>query len=131
MKNAKYIRLFNDSDGASHFEDIEVPLRPKHFAPPAPPLNIGNFLDASQTLWVGAPSGWDGREPHPSPKRQLFITLQGEYEVTASDGTVRRFPQGSVLLLEDTSGQGHVTKICGGSDVLIFGVVLGPHESPG
>ena len=67
---------------------------------------------------VGAPTDWGGDVPHPSPRRQLFATLAGDYEVTASDGTIRRFSAGSLLLLEDTTGKGHSTRILGETIVL-------------
>ncbi len=130
MQHAKYIHLYADENGESHFEDLEIALVPMDFAPPAAPLNIAQFLPTAQSLWVGAPAGWAGEKPHPSPRRQIFCTLQGEYEVTASDGTVRCFPAGSVLLLEDTWGKGHSTRIISKGDVLIFGVVLADSQSP-
>ena len=124
MRNAKYVRLYADESGESHFEDLEVELEPVDFAPPAAPLHIAQFLPASQSLWVGAPAGWAGETPHPTPQRQIFCTLQGEYEVTASDGGIRRFPTGSVLLIEDTWGKGHSTRITSNDGGLVFAVVL-------
>jgi hypothetical protein len=61
---------------------------------------------------------------HPAPRRQVFCTMQGGYEVTASDGELRSFPTGSVLLLEDTVGKGHSTTIVGDGDALVFAVIL-------
>ena len=124
MQRAKYVRLYSDENGDSHFEDLELSLAPVDFAQPAAPLNIAQFLPATQTLWVGAHPGWGGEEPHPSPRRQIFCTVQGEWEVTSSDGTVRAFPVGSVLLLEDTTGKGHSTRITSQGDALVFAVVL-------
>jgi hypothetical protein len=124
MQHAQYVRLYADESGESHFEDLEVTLSPTGFAPPAAPLNIANFLPTGQSLWVGAPLGWEGEEPHPNPQRQIFCTVQGEYEVTASDGSQRRFPVGRVFVLEDTRGKGHATRILGEEDTLILGVVL-------
>ena len=124
MQRAKYTRLYVDEYGESHFEDLELALSPVDFAPPAAPLNMAKFLSTGQSFWVGAPVGWEGQVPHPSPRRQIFCTLQGEFEVTASDGSVRRFPAGSVLLLEDTWGKGHSTHITSTDDVLIFAVAL-------
>jgi hypothetical protein len=124
MRHAKYVRLYADERGESHFEDLEVELEPVDFAPPAAPLNIAQFLPTAQSLWVGAPAGWAGETPHPAPQRQIFCTLQGEYEVTASDGGIRRFPTGSVLLLEDTWGKGHSTRITSNDGGLVFAVVL-------
>jgi len=57
-------------------------------------------------------------------RRQLFCTLRGEYEVTTSDGTTRRFPAGSLLLLEDTTGKGHATRITSEEDALVVAVAL-------
>ena len=124
MQHAQYIHLYTDESGESHFEDLEIELAPADFAPPAAPLNVAQFLPAAQSFWVGAPAGWSGEKPHPSPRRQIFCTVQGEYEVTASDGTVRCFPAGSVFILEDTWGKGHSTRIISKDGVLIFGIVL-------
>ena len=103
MQQAKYVRIFSDENGESHFEDIEMSLPPVDFAPPAAPLKIALFLPATQTLWLGVPVGRAGEEFHPSPLRQMFSLVQGKYEVTASDRAVRNFPVGSMLLLEDTT----------------------------
>jgi len=71
---------------------------------------------------VGAPVGWGGENPHPSPHRVVICTLQGEYEVVASDGARRRFPPGSILLAEDTSGSGHSTRVTSQVDLLLLHV---------
>jgi uncharacterized cupin superfamily protein len=42
--------------------------------------------------------------------------LEGEFEVSASDGETRRFGAGSVLLVEDTTGKGHMTRALGEAD---------------
>jgi len=49
--------------------------------------------------------------------------LSGEWEVTASDGEARRFAAGSVLLVEDTRGKGHASRV-GNSDSLAVMVQL-------
>src|SRR5918998_1005772 len=110
MRHASYVRLFTDAQGESHFDEIDVDLEPADFAPPAAPLHIAALFPAACGL-VGGPPEWDGSIPHPAPRRQLFCTLRGAYEVTASDGMVHRFPVGSMLLLEDTTGEGHTTRI--------------------
>jgi hypothetical protein len=33
----KYVRVYADDEGESHFADIEIPLALVEFAPPAPP----------------------------------------------------------------------------------------------
>lgn len=93
MQRAKYVRLYTVKSGESHFEDLEIALVPTDFAPPAAPLNIAQFLPATGGIWIGASPGWEGVAPHPTPQRQIFCTLQGEYEITASDGTSTQLSQ--------------------------------------
>jgi hypothetical protein len=124
MQDATYLRLYADEQGESHFGEVEVTLTPVDFAPPAPPLAVAPLSAATRCFLVGGPADWGGDVPHPAPRRQLFCLLEGRYEVTASDGEVRTFGPGSLLLLEDTTGKGHSTRIVGGGDFLILGVAL-------
>ena len=93
MRRAHYVRLFADEHGESHFEEVAVELTAVDFAPPAPPLHVAALFPATGCSFVGAPAEWAGQVPHPAPRRQLFCNLRGEYEVTASDGSIRRFPR--------------------------------------
>ncbi len=65
---ANYVRFYTDDSGESHFEDLDIALAPVDFAPPAGPLNVAQFLPATQSLGVGFPAGWAGETPHPSPR---------------------------------------------------------------
>lgn len=123
MKSA-YVRLFSDDHGESHFEDLAIELAPQDFAPPAAPLHIAPFLETATSLWVGAEPGWAGETPHPTPQRQVFCVLSGAIEVTASDDSSRTLTPGSVLLLEDTAGKGHSTRVIGDDEALFFAVTL-------
>ena len=49
-------------------------------------------------------------EPHNAPRRLFIVQIDGTVEVEASDGEKRVFGPGSVLLVEDTTGKGHVTR---------------------
>jgi len=118
-----YARLYADEFGESHFEDIEMDLTLTDYAPPAPPLSLSAFLPASQVGFMNAPAGWSS-DSHPSSARNLFFVISGEWEVTASDGETRRFPVGSVLLVEDTHGKGHSSRVVGESDSLAAMVQL-------
>jgi quercetin dioxygenase-like cupin family protein len=50
---------------------------------------------------------------HTAPRRQYVITLSGEVEIGLEDGTVRRFGPGHVTIAEDTTGDGHTTRVVG------------------
>jgi hypothetical protein len=122
---AKYTRLFVDEHGGTRFEDRLTELQPG-FLPPGQttPSFSAPFLETNGSFWIGAPVDWKDDASHTAPRRMILVTTQGEYEVTTSTGTVRRFPTGSVVVVEDTSGAGHSFKIIGTEDVMIFGVGL-------
>ena len=117
----KYTRLFADSSGASHFEDLEFTFTLIDFAPPAPPISISEVFESDKVFVISSPSGWDG-DWHPTPQKQFVFILSGELEVEVSDGQVRRFGPGSVVLLEDTFGEGHTSRIV--SDIRGYVVVV-------
>jgi hypothetical protein len=113
----RYVRLYAGPDGESHFEDVEVALTPVDFAPPAPPLNISAFLPAARVGFLSGPPAWRGDAKHPAPRRQFIIYLAGGAGVQASDGEVRHFRAGDVVLLEDTTGAGHLSWAEGDEEV--------------
>ena len=39
----KYLRLYADKEGESHFEDVSVDMSSVELAPPAPPMNVAEF----------------------------------------------------------------------------------------
>ena len=119
----EYVRLYSDADGESHFEDLEVELSAVEFVPPAPPLNLSAYMSASQAAFLGAAAGWRS-DWHPSSARNLFVVVSGEWEVEVSNGTVRRFGPNSVLLVEDTSGKGHRSRVVSETDSLCVVVQL-------
>jgi hypothetical protein len=120
-RSVKYVRVYTDSNGETHFADIEVGFTMVEFAPPAPPLSVSAFSPVSRFGFISAPPGWFG-DWHPAPKRQFIFYLAGEIEAEVSDGEVRRFGPGSVTLVEDTSGKGHISRVVGSDEVL--GVVV-------
>ena len=102
----KCVRLFSDEAGESHFEDIEFDMSSIQYAPPAPALDISDAINASRYFWFRFPKDWSDAS-HPSPRRQLFVVLEGEVEGWTSSGDTRLFRAGDRLLMEDTTGKGH------------------------
>jgi quercetin dioxygenase-like cupin family protein len=105
-----YVRLFSDDQGATHFEEIQSALARVDFAYGMPPLFVSEEVAAQASSFFGAPAGWES-DWHPSSGRHLFAVLTGVWEVTASDGETRTFSKGDVLLVEDTTGKGHTSKV--------------------
>jgi len=119
----KYIRVYADENGESHFEDVEMPFRAVEFAPPATPVDASEFGPATRCGFLKAPPGWEG-DWHPAPKRQWMLYLAGEVEAEVSDGETRRIGPGSITLLEDTWGKGHRSRVVGDDEVLLAVVQL-------
>jgi hypothetical protein len=126
--NASYVRLFTDAHGESHFQEVETELNSVEFAPGIPPLLVSTELETTAASFFGAPAGWKS-DWHPSSGRHLFAVLTGVWQVTASDGEVRRFAKGNVLLVDDTTGKGHTSRVIGDEDSLSLLVTL-PDRRP-
>ena len=124
----KYVRLYADDNGESHFEECELVFKSIDFAPPAPPLDVSVFGQAEQCSILRAKPGWIG-DWHPAPFRQLHFYLSGEVEAEVSDGEKRRIQAGEFALVEDTEGKGHRSCVVGNDDVVIAIVKLcSPNE---
>lgn len=98
------VRVYTGDDGQSHFEDVSVDLN-DHGA--------GGRLSK---LWRGPGvifrevDGSYDLDFHTAPRRQLVVNLTGSVEIEVGDGTKRILGPGSILLAEDTTGQGHISR---------------------
>lgn len=128
QRSLEYIRVWSDDTGQSHIETATIAVQSGRYAPPAPPLDVSAVSPATgwnllrfAADWVG---GW-----HCTPYRQWMFLLAGKATVRASDGSERDLGAGSICLLEDTHGRGHLTTILGGDEVLTVAVRI-PDEAP-
>ena len=116
-----YVRIFVDADGISHFEDCELPMETRDFAPPTTPLEASALMPAEGFAVVRFAPDWSGPW-HPSPYRQWFFMMSGSLTVTVGDGTERTVRAGDTVLLEDMGTRGHLTRTNGGRQALAVGV---------
>lgn len=58
-KRVEYVRLYGDSAGESHFEDVEAPLKLVDLGPsnPSPPLYFSALAPAARFAFVICPPG--------------------------------------------------------------------------
>jgi len=103
------VRIFADPEGRSHFGTARIDLFDVDFAPPAPRVEASEIVEARHGF-LRVPGGWFG-DWHPAPARQVMCLLQGEVEVEVSDGETRRASPGMIVLVEDTEGRGHTTRV--------------------
>lgn len=61
---------------------------------------------------------------HRAPRRQYVNSLAGKGEIMVGDGTGRRFDPGDIMLAEDTTGQGHITRAVGNTPRISVFVTL-------
>lgn len=96
----KISRLFTGSDGQSHFEELPISAHPE-------------LTGLSKTTIITFREDPTGRfqDWHPAPRRQWVITLKGELEIGLGDGSLWKFGPGDARLVEDTTGQGHTTRV--------------------
>jgi hypothetical protein len=97
-------RLYADDKGESHFTDVEV-----EFTQSGAAGRTTARLPATGIIFRETPGAYD-LDWHPAPRRQYIINLDAGVQITASDGESRRIGAGEVLLVEDTSGKGHLSK---------------------
>ena len=117
----KYVRLFVDDAGLSHFEECTLPLATHNFAPPTTPLEVSEFIPAAGFAVVRFAADWSGPW-HPSPYRQWFFMLSGSLTITACDAAERTLWAGDAILLEDMGTKGHLTRVNGGQQVVAVGI---------
>lgn len=107
-------RLYADESGESHFGALSFDMAERNFAPPAPSFRVSPMSEAVRQGFLVVPTGWVG-DLHPTPMRMWIFLLDGEMEFEASDGACRSLVPGSALLLEDTHGKGHCSRVIGGN----------------
>ena len=99
--------LYEDERGVSHWRDIEVEWVQETAA--------GKFskrLKATGIIFRVVQPSYE-LDWHPAPRRQYIINLDAGVQITASDGEARTIGAGEVMLVEDTTGKGHLSKAVG------------------
>ena len=111
--NIRYVRLFADAEGKSRLEqDLTLPLEQTNFVPPAPAIHVTPPKPAAAYAFLSVPGDYVG-DWHPSPKRQWVFFLSGHMEFEVSDGARYLGAPGAKVLLEDTTGRGHRSRVIG------------------
>jgi hypothetical protein len=120
----KVTRLYTGPDGKTKVEEYEVPLKPQ-----------GRGTELSSTVAVKSLQFRRTNKDynldwHPAPARQFVITLSGESEIELEGGRKLRLGPGHILLAEDTTGQGHISRAVGTGDRLSLFIPLADGAVP-
>ena len=111
----KVTRIHTGDDGQSHFEELEIPLAISDAGAMSSPIPIESvfFRDTTEA----GPAVWDY---HVAPRRQFVVHIRGRTEIEVGDGTRQTFGPGDVLLADDLTGQGHISREVEGPRGQIF-----------
>ena len=123
MDKVKCLRLYADPEGESHFGETEFAMKSAVVIPPSPPVDVSAPVPAARFMFVSGPPGYDAGL-HPAPRKQLVVFLKGQFEFNTTDGQTRVMGPGDFVLVEDTTGRGHYTRVTGADDGLLLFVQL-------
>ena len=101
--------LYEDSNGVSHFRDIEV-----EWAEQRGVSKLSKRMPATGIIFRRTEGNYNV-DWHPAPRRQYIVNLDGGVKITASDGEARIIGPGEIILVEDISGKGHLSQAVNGA----------------
>lgn len=107
-RHMRVTRLYTGSDLQSHFEDFEVEMDDHG---PIGHLSARHAVGGLIFRHTDADYDYDW---HNAPQRQYIVILEGALDVEVGDGTRRVFGPGDIVLAEDTTGQGHISRAVNG-----------------
>jgi hypothetical protein len=103
-------RIYTGADGKTHAEEVSVKLMPG-----------GASGDLSEMIKVSglqirrqAPNYF--QDWHPAPRKQFVVTLSGRGEIELEGGKKIALGPGHILLAEDVTGKGHISRGVGSED---------------
>ena len=107
-RSMRVTRLYTGADQQSHFEDYAVEMDDQGL--------IGHLSarhPVTSLIFRHTDSDYD-YSWHNAPQRQYIVILQGGLEVEIGDRSRRVFGAGDILLAEDLTGQGHISRAVDG-----------------
>jgi hypothetical protein len=103
-------RIYTGPDGRTHAEQVDVKL--------APGGGSGELSEMAKATGLQfrrqAPNYF--QDWHPAPRRQYVITLSGRGEIELDGGKKIPLGPGHILLAEDVTGKGHISRGVGTED---------------
>ena len=99
---SQFHRLYTGPDGESHMEELDLADHPE----------LSDLHGATGIMFKSYPADYFS-DFHVAPRRQYVINIAGENEIETGDGSVYRFGLGHVMLAEDLTGRGHITRVVG------------------
>ncbi|MFC1899965.1 hypothetical protein ACFLYN_00045 [Chloroflexota bacterium] len=100
----KATRMYTGEDGESHFDDIDISLDDSG------EMDRRSELIKATGIIFRETGGEYDLNWHNAERRQFVINLEGSVEIVLGDGSSRILGPGDILLAEDTTGKGHISR---------------------
>ena len=104
----KITRLYTGTDGESHFAEMQLELAAAGLIGA-----LSEMYAATGVIFRLTDGAYDYCW-HNAPCRQLVVMLDGAVEIEVGGGERRIFRGGDVLLAEDVTGRGHISRAVDG-----------------
>jgi hypothetical protein len=115
----KVTRIFTGSDGVTHAEELEPTL-----GEGKPSLGqLSETVKVRDLQFRRTPPNYF-YDWHQAPKRQYVVTLQGRGEIELTGGRKIPLDPGHILLAEDVTGKGHISRGVGTEDRISLFITL-------
>src|ERR1700744_1610246 len=95
---------YTDAAGQPHFRDIQIDWIEERRG-----SKLSARLPANGIIFRETQAEHDV-DWHPAPRRQYIINLDAGVELTAGDCEARTIGAGEIILVEDITGKGHLSK---------------------
>ena len=112
-------RIYTGPDGQTHAEEIDVKLKPGGTSG-----ELSELLKVTGLQFRRTPPNYFV-DWHPAPQRQYVITLSGRGEIELVGGKKIPLGPGHILLAEDVTGRGHISRGVGTEDRVSLFIPLG------
>ena len=114
--------MYSGSDGLTHLRDLDVKF---------PQLEKAHAVQISRISPNSDPKSPGRINWHNAPHRRYVVVLKGRFEVEVENGgKTKSFGPGDMLLAEDLTGKGHLTRAVGGDCVWMFVELDEPRPQP-
>lgn len=105
-----FTRIFTGIDGETHAEDVVMKMTTSDLS-----TEVSEMTKVPGVQFRRQAADYF-EDWHNAPRRQYVITLSGRGEIELSDGKKVSLYPGRILLVEDMTGKGHISRGMGAED---------------
>ena len=114
-------RIYTGSDGQTHAEDVTNFRMISDAARSG--LEVSDNIKVTGLQFARTSPGWV-RDWHVAERHQYIVTLSGRGEIEVTGGRKIALEPGRVVLAEDATGKGHISRTFGTEDRIALNIQL-------